>query len=150
MVEIVRFKAEHAISLLQGGVVESDMKVSEPNEVVKRIAQCYEAEGCSVTILLGGKPLCSALISILWNGVAQLAALISVETKNHKIEACRAMRKVIDILFRDLELHRIQTTVRVDFPIGQRFAEWAGFTKEGIAVQHSHDKIDAYYYGFVR
>jgi len=126
------------------------MKLCAENEAIERVAAGIEEEGMSMTAVDEEGPLFCAMIHPLWPGVVELSALISVRFKENRFSGCRAARAMLDMLFKVYGLHRVQTTVRCDFDAGRRFAEWAGFEVEGIAVKHSFDKVDAFYYAVVR
>jgi len=148
--KIVPFRATDALDLIRSGVIECGAQVSEPNGSMASLAEFYERESMSVTCILEGKVLFCAMIKPLWPGVAEVAALFDKSFSNHALSGCRAAREAMDQVFEIGELHRLQTTVRVDFAAGVRFAEWMGFEREGLAKRYSHDGVDAWYYAIVR
>jgi len=150
MIQIVPLTSDHVISLLAQGVIECSLRVTDANDAVRQLAQQYENCIGSVTAMEDGKPLFCAILKMLWTGVAELGALLSVDFPARKIAACRAARDVLGGMIKTNNLHRVHTTVRCDFQAGQRFAEWLGFKAEGIARQYTHDGMDSIYYAIIR
>ncbi len=150
MVEIAPLKAQDILDILADGIVECNMRTSDPNDAIRQLAQRYEKCIGSVTGRENGKPLFCAVLSVMWPGVGNLVALISVNFVAHKIAGCRAAREVLEGMIETNHLHRVHTTVRCDFRAGQRFAEWLGFQAEGIARKYTYDQMDSIYYAIVR
>ena len=146
------FRADDAVECLRHGVIECGAQLNGEmaESVVSEIASGFEQVGMSLTIKDDQGPLVCVLVKPLWVGVIETLVLFSVRFKEHVLSGVRACKEVISMLFSEYGLHRIQATVRCDFPEGQRFAEWCGFVCEGIARKHSHDGMDAFYYGLTR
>lgn len=149
-IQVVPLQVRHVLDLLRVGIMECGVTVSEPNAEVQRFAVKAENSPGSVTALRAGEPLFCVIFEPLWPGVASIAALISVRFAECKVAACRTIRTVLADLMEQNNLHRVQTTVRCDFPAGMRFVRWLGFRPEGVAYQYSHDRVDAIYYAVVR
>jgi len=130
--------------------MEEKVRMSGTNAAVEHLAGEYESLGLSLTVARGEQVLACALVRPIHPGVIELTALLSVAFVEHTLSAGRACKEIIAGLFKQLHLHRIQTTVRSDFPAGLRFVKWLGFRREGVARQYSHDRVDAIYYAIMR
>lgn len=151
-IDIVPFKVEHAVALLSEGAVECHARIQGEDAIANlRLAVSeYEGNGTSYSGIDKDGPLFCAMLKPLWSGVMDLAVIYSVRIKHYVLSVVAASAGLMDDLFKKHGLHRIQTTVRCDFPVGIRFAEYMGFTREGVARKHGHDQTDAYYYAVVR
>lgn len=150
MIEIEPMTSQHILDLLAGGVLECGARAARITPELAEVARQKAESAGSLTALENGRPLFCAILSILWPGVAEVSALLSVAFSQHKIEGCRAARDIMARFIEEHRLHRVQTTVRCDFPAGVQFAEWLGFRVEGIAQQYGHDRVNSFYYAWVR
>lgn len=84
-------------------------------------------------------------------GMARAWASISVDCDRWALlAATRQVRRAIDRAFLRLSLRRMETTVRVDFRPGHRWAKALGFEYEGVMRRYGPDGTDHALYGQVR
>ena len=105
--------------------------------------------GWAYTALIEGKILGIGGVVVYWPGVAEGWYCLSEEANNHKISLVHCIKKVTAKAFKDLNLHRLQTTIRLDFTQAKELVEHTGFELEGVMKKYTEDKQDAYLYALV-
>jgi hypothetical protein len=90
-----------------------------------------------------GEVVCCAGVTLLWQGVGEAWLFVSEGARAY-IGLPGAVRELLDTVRRNLQLHRIQATVRVDNPRAHRMDTWLGFKEEGIMRKYTPDKTDCY------
>ena len=100
--------------------------------------------GMAYTLLLNNQPIVSGGIFPLWNGVCEGWVISSKRIFDVKIKAAKLIRHRTDILFASNKVWRLQTTVKANFKMGLRFAEFLGFKNEGLMRGYGPDKSDYY------
>ncbi len=105
--------------------------------------------GWAYTALIDGKILGIGGAVVYWPGVAEGWYCLSEEANNHKVSLVHCIKKVAAKAFGDLNLHRLQTTIRLDFTQAKRLIEHAGFKYEGTMKKYTEDGKDAYLYALV-
>ena len=86
--------------------------------------------------------VCSGGIVPLWSGVAEGWVISSKRIYENRIKASRLIRKRSDILCAANKIWRLQTSVKANFKMGIRFAEFLGFKIEGLMRGYGPDKSD--------
>ena len=107
--------------------------------------------GVARTAYEGSKILGSAGVIKLWTGRAVAWALLSRHV--HRREMLYITRWVLCILAwceQDMELKRIETPVRCDFPQAHRWAEMLGFVNEGRMLRYNPDGTSSFLYARTR
>ena len=100
--------------------------------------------GMAYTLLLNNQPIVSGGIFPLWNGVCEGWVISSKRIFGVKIKAAKLIRHRTDILCAANKVWRLQTTVKANFKMGLRFAEFLGFKNEGLMRGYGPDKSDYY------
>ena len=78
------------------------------------------------------------------NGVCEGWVISSKRIFDVKIKAAKLIRHRTDILCAANKVWRLQTTVKANFKMGLRFAEFLGFKNEGLMRGYGPDKSDYY------
>jgi hypothetical protein len=89
--------------------------------------------GTILVILNGG---------FVWEGVLSLSALVSEDIKKYPTGVTKAVRTLMNAYQKIQEIHRIQVTVRDDFPEAKRWITFLGFYFEGTLYGYGQDKSD--------
>jgi hypothetical protein len=105
-----------------------------------------EQKGLAYTCIINNKPIASAGMKIIWNGVAEGWVLATSKVWNHPIVIARAIKKNFARLARENNIKRVQTAVRADFKIGLKFASWLGLQNEGLMKHYGFDGSDHFRY----
>ena len=83
---------------------------------------------------------------MLWDNVAEGWVMATNDVWKYSIIMARHFRKKTDVLIETSKIKRLQTTVKANFTLGQRFAEWLGFEKEGLMKYYGPDGSDYFRY----
>jgi hypothetical protein len=78
----------------------------------------------------------------LWPGVGHAFAFIHREPQSHALTLVRAGRLLIQQVFREAKLRRLQSTVDASFSRGIRFLLHLGFSIEGLMTGYGPDESD--------
>jgi len=70
--------------------------------------------------------------------------LTSKRVFDYKIKAASAVKRRLDLLCKNNNIWRLQTSVKEEFKTGVRFAEWLGLKKEGLMHKYGPDKTNYY------
>jgi hypothetical protein len=105
-----------------------------------------EQKGLAYTCIINNKPIASAGMKIIWNGVAEGWVLATSKVWNHPLVIARAIKKNFARLARENNIKRVQTAVRADFKIGLKFASWLGLKNEGLMKHYGFDGSDHFRY----
>lgn len=85
-----------------------------------------------------------------WPHVAEGWYCLSKEGGRHKTGMVLCIKKIIEQAFKELDLHRLQSTIRVDFERAIKLAEFVGFKCEGKMAKYTQDGIDCWVYAIVK
>ena len=102
----------------------------------------FATPGLSYTLLYNSKPVVSGGVCPLWSGVAEGWVISSKRIYKNRIKSARLIRKRADILCSANKIWRLQTSVKANFTMGIRFAEFLGFKNEGLMRGYGPDKSD--------
>jgi hypothetical protein len=105
-----------------------------------------EQKGLAYTCMINNKPIVSAGMKIIWNGVAEGWVLATSKVWNHPLIIARAIKKNFARLAKENKIKRVQTAVRADFKTGLKFAKWLGLENEGLMKHYGFDGSDHYRY----
>lgn len=139
--KIVPYLQEHGSSMIASGLNDKLMDLDasyEENRIDAAVA------GMAYTLLHNNKPIVSGGIFPLWNGVCEGWVISSKRIFGVKIKAAKLIRHRTDILCAANKVWRLQTTVKANFKMGLRFAEFLGFKNEGLMRGYGPDKSDYY------
>ena len=104
----------------------------------------FALAGLSFTLLCNSECVCSGGIVPLWSGVAEGWVISSKRIYENRIKASRLIRKRTDLLCAANRIWRLQTSVKANFKMGIRFAEFLGFNNEGLMRAYGPDKTNYY------
>lgn len=139
MIEVVKYKAEHALLLLEREVQERNFYLSDlPNW--EEIAYAWEKSGPAFTLLIDGKPEACGGIGFLDKTLGECWIFIPRTDR-----ACIIYRNILKNFNRLIVLHkfrRLQAHVFPNFANGVKLVERLGFEKEGRCRQHGPNGED--------
>jgi hypothetical protein len=102
------------------------------------------------TLTRGGQPFAILGISPLWKGCAQAWSFIDNSAILGDYSASRFIfehaKEGMDLMQKQLSLHRMSLSVVCDDPIAIRFAEHLGFIQEAKLSQYGPDRKDHFFY----
>ena len=139
--EIVPYEIQHGNDMIEFGLND---KLMDHDAQFKENRIDNAIPGLSYTLLLDGLPICSGGIYPLWDGVAEGWVIASKRIYDHKIKSVSSIKKRLDLLCTNNNIWRVQTSVKEDFKVGVRFAEWLGLKKEGLMLKYGPDKSNYY------
>ena len=137
--DIIPFKTEHAQYILSQQLNAKELYLRPEH---RKYALYLEQVGLSFTALINNKPIAAGGIFVLWDGVAEGWVMATSEIWKHSIVMAKHFKKKTDVLIETTNIKRLQTTVKADFKLGQRFAQWLGFEKEGLMKYYGPDGSD--------
>lgn len=76
--------------------------------------------------------------------------LFSEYSVRHKIIAAKAVRQMFNGLLQDMGLHRVETYNRIGAESHNKWCEWLGFEKEGVAKKFDDEGNDYVRYALIR
>ena len=138
---IVPYNTQHGDEMIEFGLNDELMNI-DASFTENRID--FAMAGLSFTLLDDNKPVCSGGIIPTWLGNAEGWVISSKRIFKNKIKAARLIKKRTDLLCANNKIWRLQTTVKADFKIGFRFAQFLGFKNEGLMKAYGPDKTDYY------
>ena len=143
--EIKDFKPEHADKIISFGMNSKLMEI-DASYSDNRICN-YSTKGNAYTMFVDGNPVFAIGIVLLWDGVAEGWVLASQNVFEMKFLAAKTMKELTDEMCKKNKIKRLQTSVKVDFKLGVRFATWLGLEIEGLKKSYGPDGSDYYQLG---
>lgn len=141
--KVVDFVPEHADDLWERN---STLATADRGFMTKDNVKAMALKGHAFSLLTNGHLVFSAGIFPIWDGMGEAWVVPSDLIRQYKREFVRYVRGYMDQLAKENSYHRIQATARSDFPQGQRFLEFLGFTREGLMHRYGPDGSDHYLY----
>ena len=139
--EITSFDKSHVDEILTFGMndklLENDASSEEGRIDIGIPGLSFTLWADNNIVLCGG-------ITPMWDGVAEGWVIASKRIYDHKIKSVSAIKKRLDLLCTNNNIWRLQTSVKEDFKVGVRFAEWLGLKKEGLMLKYGPDKTNYY------
>ena len=139
--KIVPYEERHGDEIVTFGMND---KLMEIDASFKENRFDIALPGLSYTLLNDNNPIIAGGIYPLWDGVAEGWVLSSKRVFDYKIKSASAIKRRLDLLCKNNKIWRLQTSVKEDFKIGVRFAEWLGLKKEGLMTMYGPDKTNYY------
>ena len=139
--EITSFDKSHVDEILTFGMND---KLLENDASSEEGRIDYGIPGLSFTLLADNNIVLCGGITPLWDGVAEGWVIASKRIYDHKIKSVSSIKKRLDLLCINNKIWRVQTSVKEDFKVGVRFAEWLGLKKEGLMLKYGPDKTNYY------
>lgn len=130
---IMPFKKNHALTLTSGLMNDPLLAVDEK---WKAKFENLEEPGMSFTAADGDELIVAGGVCHLWDGVYEGWVIACDKVWNYRVGAARAIKKNLDQMIEKNSITRVQTAVKKDFLLGQRFASWLGFENEGIMKKY--------------
>ena len=137
--KIIPYDRSHTDEILTFGMNEELLEDDQKN---KESRIDYGLPGLSFTLLADNNIVLCGGITPLWDGVAEGWVIASKRIYDHKIKSVSAIKKRLDLLCINNKIWRVQTSVKEDFKVGVRFAEWLGLEKEGLMRMYGPDKTN--------
>lgn len=137
--KIIPYERSHTDEILTFGMNDKLLE-NDANCEEGRID--YGIPGLSFTLLADNNIVLCGGITPLWDGVAEGWVIASKRIYEHKIKSVSAIKKRLDLLCINNKIWRVQTSVKEDFKVGVRFAEWLGLEKEGLMRMYGPDKTN--------
>ena len=139
--EITSFDKSHVDEILTFGMndklLENDASSEEGRIDIGIPGLSFTLWADNNIVLCGG-------ITPMWDGVAEGWVIASKRIYDHKIKSVSSIKKRLDLLCTNNNIWRVQTSVKEDFKVGVRFAEWLGLKKEGLMLKYGPDKTNYY------
>lgn len=137
--KIIPYERSHTDEILTFGMNDKLLE-NDANCEEGRID--YGIPGLSFTLLADNNIVLCGGITPLWDGVAEGWVIASKRIYDHKIKSVSAIKKRLDLLCINNKIWRVQTSVKENFKVGVRFAEWLGLEKEGLMRMYGPDKTN--------
>ena len=128
-IEIVQFENKHAEQILDIGL-NSELLELKPEH--RKYAYYLESVGMSFTGLINGKPIAAGGVFHLWDGVAEGWVLATKEIYKYPVFCAKHIKKRTEMLIKNNNIKRLQTSVKADCEMAIRFAKWLGLKPEGV------------------
>ena len=139
--EITSFDKSHVDEILTFGMND---KLLENDASSEEGRIDYGIPGLSFTLLADNNIVLCGGITPLWDGVAEGWVIASKRIYDHKIKSVSSIKRRLDLLCTNNNIWRVQTSVKENFEVGIRFAEWLGLKKEGLMLKYGPDKTNYY------
>ena len=95
------------------------------------------------TYIFDGRIIFACGMKLDRQGVGRCWVIPTIYVDKHKIAMVKTIKKLLEDSAREMELHRVHTTIVTSFV---KWIELMGFTREATLKQISHDKSDEYLY----
>ena len=142
MIEIVPFNFEHARFIATNEMNADIVNVKE--RYLKNLEQLVKPD-TSWKGLIDGKIIAAGGMVELWDHVFEGWVMATADIQKHPIATARIIKKIFNKVMVKYDVHRLQTTVKADYEIGHKFAQWLGLEKEGLMKKYLDDN-DYYLY----
>lgn len=110
----------------------------------------FKITGWSKTLMIDNEIIAVGGVVVFWPGVGEAWLQLTKNAENHKIALVRCVRIMIALAFKELKLHRMESTATFDE--ARIFNEYLGFkceTPDGMEKYTQNGKT-AYLYSIVR
>lgn len=133
--------------------LQSDFDYVKNNPIDANVVKDFldvKLSGWAKTAICDGKILGLGGVIVFWPHVGEGWYCLSKEANNHKAAMVVCIKKIIMQAFKELDLHRLQSTIRVDFIRAIKLAEFVGFKCEGKMAKYTTDGFDCWIYAIVK
>ena len=128
-VVIVPFENKHAEQMLDIGL---NSKLLELKPEHRKYTYFLKEVGMSFTGLVDNKPIAVGGVFHLWDGVAEGWVLATKEIYKYPVFCAKHIKKRTEMLIKNNNIKRLQTSVKADCEMAIRFAKWLGLKPEGV------------------
>lgn len=146
-IEIIKFQPEHMIKLCKSTIVEGGVGNDQQTAIW---AKARFESGPAYTGMYNGRIVGCGGVTIYWEGVGQAWSVFPKWVRLFKREAFCYVKKGLDIVLEEHNLHRIEATWRTDYPQDMKWLEHLGFKRECLMEKYCPDGCGAYLYSIVR
>ena len=128
-VVIVPFENKHAEQMLDIGL---NSKLLELKPEHRKYTYFLKEVGMSFTGLVDNKPIAAGGVFHLWDGVAEGWVLATKEIYKYPVFCAKHIKKRTEMLIKNNNIKRLQTSVKADCEMAIRFAKWLGLKPDGV------------------
>jgi RimJ/RimL family protein N-acetyltransferase len=128
MASLIPFRKEH-LEIMELGDREAALLSVEGS------GEALENSSVAVTGIIDGRVICCGGVVVNRYGAGEVWLLPSKRLKDHKFEACKAIKQWLDGVALEAGLHRLQTHC-VDDDFHAAWMTFLGFEKEGVLRQY--------------
>ena len=128
-VVIVPFENKHAEQMLDIGL---NSKLLELKPEHRKYTYFLKEVGMSFTGLVDNKPIAAGGVFHLWDGVAEGWVLATKEIYKYPVFCAKHIKKRTEMLIKNNNIKRLQTSVKADCEMAIRFAKWLGLKPGGV------------------
>ena len=144
-IEFIPFENEHAHYILDKGLNQELLELRPEH---RKYAYYLKEIGMSFTGMYNNKPIAAGGVFPLWEGVAEGWVLATKEINNFPITFSKVIKQRCNMLLKNNNFKRFQTSVKADCKVAIRFAKFLGLEEEGLMKNYGPDGAD--FYRFVR
>ena len=123
------FENKHAEQMLDIGL---NSKLLELKPEHRKYTYFLKEVGMSFTGLVDNKPIAAGGVFHLWDGVAEGWVLATKEIYKYPVFCAKHIKKRTEMLIKNNNIKRLQTSVKADCEMAIRFAKWLGLKPEGV------------------
>ncbi len=145
MFELVEYLPEHAIEVITAGAKEPGLVL---NELTEGWARVMGEKGPAVTGMFDGRPVSCGGIWLCWPGVGEHWMANRFDIGKYHIDPQHAKKWMYEKID-EYKIWRLQTPLRSDFPVGERYAKWLGGKYEARLENYHTDGTDALMYTII-
>ena len=138
--KIIPFKFEHARFIATHEMNANIVNVKD--RYLENLKELVKAD-TSWTGVIDDKIIAAGGMVELWDHVYEGWIMATADVKKHPIVTARVIKKIFNDVVVKYDVHRLQTTVKANYKIGHKFAQWLGLEKEGLMKKYLDD--DDYY-----
>ena len=135
--QLINFKSEHAHrmvnSIMNDPHTEWDSKYQDQ-------LNGLEVPNMSFTALKNNEIVCAGGVIPIWDNVFEGWVMATNLVWQYRIGSAKLIKQGMDELVKKNKIIRLQTAVKKDFFLGQRFAEWLGMKKEGVMKKYQNNE----------
>ena len=144
---IIPFRVIHADELIEGGLNKNAPEYN--SQTWKEWARSFTKKDLGFSGVENGHLIGAAGLVKVWDGVFEGWFLGGWRLHENKFSSIRIVRRELDKMVVDNNIHRLQCVVRADWNEAQKFIEFLGWEKEGLMKKYSTDGEDYYRYARV-
>lgn len=131
---------------------QKDLDYARENALYDNVKEYpqFEITGWSKTLMIDNEIIAVGGVVVFWPGVGEAWLQLTKHAENHKIALVRCVRIMMALAFKELKLHRMESTATFDE--ARKLNEYLGFkceTPEGMEKYTQNGKT-AYLYSIVR
>ena len=142
--DLIEFKKEHAHHMVTSMMNDP---LTEIDSAWHEYLNGLEVESMSFTAVKNNEIICSGGIVPIWDGVYEGWVMASNLIWDNKLGGAKVIKKGMEVLITEYKIIRLQTAIKKDFVLGQRFGAWLGMSNEGLMKKYQNNED---YYRYAR